>query len=160
MSNREGTIIGFNAAAEQLFGYKKSEIVGQNVKSLMGDDIARKHDRWIDNYHRTGERRLIGIRRIVRGQHKDGNPLDVEISLGELNKEGQTTFIATFRQQKKVPTIAIILYRQSISVCEARRIYYVDLIISEIFFEKIRNSFAVFILNLRLCITFIADRRL
>jgi PAS domain S-box-containing protein len=102
MSNREGTIIGFNAAAEQLFGYKKSEMVGQNVKSLMGDDIARKHDRWIDNYHRTGERRLIGIRRIVRGQHKDGNPLDVEISLGELNKEGQTTFIATFRQQKKI----------------------------------------------------------
>jgi len=35
-----------------------------------------RHDRWIDNYHRTGERRLIGIRRIVRGRTKDGIPLD------------------------------------------------------------------------------------
>jgi len=80
--DRRGVIRSFNPAAERMFGYVEAETVGQNVSMLMPKPYAGSHNRYIDRYLQTGERRIIGIGREVIGLRKDGStfPLDLAVS--------------------------------------------------------------------------------
>ncbi|MEM6712455.1 MAG: PAS domain S-box protein [Pseudomonadota bacterium] len=86
----EMRILVFNSACEQLFGYEASEIRGKNVSTLMPREYAEEHDGYVRHYMDTGERRIIGIGREVRGQHRDGSDFPLELSVGEaLTPEGR-----------------------------------------------------------------------
>ena len=78
-----GKVLKFNPACEKLFGYRSSEVIGQNVKMLMPGRYRQEHDHYLDNFARTGERKIIGIGREVLGQRKDGSIFPMELSVGE-----------------------------------------------------------------------------
>jgi two-component system sensor kinase FixL len=81
--DERGVVESFSAAAERMFGYSAAEIVGRNVSALMPAPYRNDHDSYIDRYHRTGQRRIIGIGRVVPGQRKDGTTLPLELTVGE-----------------------------------------------------------------------------
>ena len=56
-----------------------------------------QHDRYLERYLRTGERRIIGIGRIVVGQRKDGSTFPMELSVGEASQSGQHLFTGFVR---------------------------------------------------------------
>jgi two-component system sensor kinase FixL len=81
--DERGLMQSFNRTAERLFGFSASEVIGQNVKMLMPASFAERHDGYLARYLRTGEKRIIGIGRIVTAQRKDGSTFPVELSVGE-----------------------------------------------------------------------------
>ena len=82
-----GTIDTINAAAERLFGYASAELVGQNVKVLMPSPHREAHDSHLARYRETGEKRVIGIGRVVVGRRKDGTTFPARLAIGEIELE-------------------------------------------------------------------------
>jgi PAS domain S-box-containing protein len=89
----DGNVLMFNPACEKLFAYQASEVIGQNVKMLMPKHYRNEHDGYIDNFRRTGERKIIGIGREVVGQRKDGSTFPMDLSVGEAKQEGGSIFV-------------------------------------------------------------------
>src|SRR5690606_10160974 len=61
----DGTMTSFNAAAVRQFGYTAEEAIGKNVSMLMPSPYREQHDGYIARYLETGERRIIGLDRVV-----------------------------------------------------------------------------------------------
>lgn len=95
--DERGLIQSFSAAAERLFGYGETEVLGRNVSLLMPGDHRARHDRYIGHYLETGERRIIGIGRIVVGQRKDGTEFPMELSVGEAHGANGRIFTGFIR---------------------------------------------------------------
>jgi two-component system, LuxR family, sensor kinase FixL len=79
----QARILVYNQACERLFGYKAAEALGQNVRVIMPIEFAHDHDRYLSDYAKTGHRKIIGIGREVKAQHKDGTVFPVDLSVGE-----------------------------------------------------------------------------
>ena len=90
-----GIVLMFNPACEKLFGYGFDEVIGNNVKMLMPARYRDEHDSYIDNFNRTGERKIIGIGREVTGRRKDGSTFPMGLSVGEAKQEGGSIFVGT-----------------------------------------------------------------
>ena len=95
--DERGAVQFFSSAAERLFGYTASEVSGQNVRMLMPPPYQEQHDSYLARYRRTGERRIIGIGRVVVGRRKDGSTFPMELSVGEANRAGPRLFTGFVR---------------------------------------------------------------
>jgi two-component system sensor kinase FixL len=95
--DHRGVVQSFSTAAERLFGYNSAEVCGQNVKMLMPSPYREQHDGYLDRYMTTGERRIIGIGRVVVGLRKDGSTFPMELSVGEVNQNGRRLFTGFVR---------------------------------------------------------------
>jgi two-component system sensor kinase FixL len=95
----------FSNAAERQFGYTGADAIGQNVSILMPEPDRTRHDSYLERYRVTGDRRIIGIGRIVTGKRKDGTTFPMHLSVGEMRSGGETFFTGFVRdlteQQQK-----------------------------------------------------------
>jgi len=95
--NDRGLIQSFSSAAERLFGYSGTAVLGKNVKMLMPSPYREDHDLYIERYLQTGERRIIGIGRVVIGQRSDGSTFRMELAVGEMHVRDQRFFTGFIR---------------------------------------------------------------
>jgi two-component system sensor kinase FixL len=93
----KGRIQSFSVAAERLFGHKAGEVIGRNVSMLMPSPYREGHDGFIERYLRTGERRIIGVGRVVVGERKDGSTFPMELAVGEMKSNDKLFFTGFIR---------------------------------------------------------------
>jgi two-component system, LuxR family, sensor kinase FixL len=92
-----------NPAAQKLFGYDESELLGRNINMLMPEPDSSQHDGYIERYHRTGIPHIIGIGREVSGLRKDGSIFPFFLSISEVqlaDRKVYTGFVHDITQQK------------------------------------------------------------
>lgn len=94
--NEKGIIQEFNPAAETLFGYPSSELLGTSLNRLMPEADARQHDQHIRLSSQTGVRAMGGGRQIVC-KRKNGSAFPAEITVGNMRAEEGRVFVGVVR---------------------------------------------------------------
>lgn len=93
----KGTVETFNRAAEDIFGYAPSEVIGHNIKMLMPSPYAEQHDGYLDHYRKGGRPKIIGIGREVVGLHKDGSTFPMSLAVSEMKLGNESKFTGIVR---------------------------------------------------------------
>jgi two-component system sensor kinase FixL len=95
--DERGDIQSFSLAAERLFGYSAEQVIGKNIKLMMPSPYRENHDGYLGRYMQTGERRIIGIGRVVVGERRDGSTFPMELAVGEMRSADQRFFTGFIR---------------------------------------------------------------
>jgi len=90
--NERGIVESMNPAAEKLFGFEASEVLGNNISMLMGTPDRQNHDNYIRRFIETREPRIIGIGREVTGVRKDGTQMPLRLAVSETIVNGSRVF--------------------------------------------------------------------
>lgn len=90
--DRNGIIDTVNPSALDIFGYKKNELIGQNISILMPEPYRSKHDDFIQAYLRTGQAKIIGKGREVEGLKKDGTIFSFRLAVSKVELDDQIIF--------------------------------------------------------------------
>lgn len=102
--NHENRVTFFNAAAEKLWGYRRDEVLGQNVKMLVPQLHREKHDSYIDANRTTGKDKIVGGRIELQIERKDGEEIFGTLSLSKIrigDSIGYTAFVKNTTAEKE-----------------------------------------------------------
>jgi PAS domain S-box-containing protein len=84
-----------NASAEKLFGYTRSELIGQSIEILVPDRLMNAHQLLRQAYMSAPESRPMGAGRDLKARRKDGSEFSVEIGLSALRRNREQLVLAT-----------------------------------------------------------------
>ncbi|QDE28355.1 PAS domain S-box protein [Paremcibacter congregatus] len=86
----KGIIQEVNRAALAMFNYKRSDLIDRNINCLMPEPYHSGHDGYLQHYHDTGEKRIIGKKRTLTALRKDGTtfPMTLQVTEGR-TKDGR-----------------------------------------------------------------------
>ncbi|TNE44560.1 MAG: PAS domain-containing sensor histidine kinase [Deltaproteobacteria bacterium] len=95
----EQRIVMFNLQAEQVFGLKASDVLGEPLSMLLPERFRRAHLGYIEHFADEPEsRRLMGKRSELAALHSDGTEFPVEISISKVEMtDGDKLFTAIVR---------------------------------------------------------------
>lgn len=93
----KGNIELFNHAAQIMFGYSKQEVFGQNIKMLMPAPFSIEHDKYLSSYLASGEAKIIGKGRKVKGKKSNGEEFPIFLSVGEVKDSSHIQFVGIIR---------------------------------------------------------------
>ncbi len=97
-TTHDGHVLSFNQAAERLFGYRESEVLGRDITMLMPPQFADHHAGYMSHFLETGQGEVVGGEpREMSALHKNGTPLTIEIAISVMRRDGQVLFLATLR---------------------------------------------------------------
>ena len=90
-------IHSFNAAAEQMFGYRESEVIGEDIALLMPSPHKERHASYVRRYQETGNTTLMGTRRELMACHRSGRLFPIELSVAEISSNGERFYTGMMR---------------------------------------------------------------
>jgi PAS domain S-box-containing protein len=95
--DESGAIQSVNSAIERMFGYTKDEILGQGLGVLIPPPEREEFDSTLSHSLKTGNSRIVGATREIRGQRKDGTTFPAELGVGEARIGDQRIFAGIMR---------------------------------------------------------------
>lgn len=94
----QGRITGFNPAAETMLGYRREDVVGQSLATLIVPEAQREcHHRGLARYLETGESNLLDRRIEVEAMRADGTLFPVELTVTAILFGDEITFTSYLR---------------------------------------------------------------
>lgn len=106
-------IQSYNRAAKEIFGYTEEEVIGKNISILMPSPHREEHDAYVNSYHETNHRKIIGIGREVRGLRKNGEIFPMELAVSEINHDNQRSYTGIIRDISVRRELEVELLRTS-----------------------------------------------
>lgn len=95
MIDSQRKILMINKKIEEIFGYSRSELLGQSIETLVPNDVSSHHPKFVESYLQKPEPRGMGIGRELFGKHKSGKLVPVEIGLQPVVTHGETFVISS-----------------------------------------------------------------
>ena len=95
--NSEGIIELINAQAERLFGYRRTELIGKILATLLPEHLREKHIEHRKGFFLNPRQREMGAGLDLRARRKDGTEFPVEISLSPLEGPNGVSVTAAIR---------------------------------------------------------------
>lgn len=95
--DQHGMVRFVNAQVERVFGYRREELIGQDVAVLLPEPYREQHRRFREAYMRNPVLRSVGQAVPLRGRHKGGSEFPVEVSLSPCQTPEGFTVTAIIR---------------------------------------------------------------
>jgi PAS domain S-box-containing protein len=96
--NSAGLITDFNPAAERTFGYRKEDVIGKDMASLLiPPSLRATHRRGLAHYLATGEGRILGKRIDLSALRADQTTFPIELTVTEIDMPDGPMFTAFIR---------------------------------------------------------------
>jgi PAS domain S-box-containing protein len=92
-----GAILFANPATARIFGYDPTELIGKPLTILMPEFLRKLHENGFSRYLATGQRHINWQGSELTGLRKNGQEFPVEISFGELSRDGHKVFTGFIR---------------------------------------------------------------
>jgi PAS domain S-box-containing protein len=91
-------IIFFNLAAEQMFGYRAEDVLGQPLATLLPPEARAAHPVHVDDFRRSKQAsRMMSERREVRGLRRSGERFALDVTITKVMAAGALTYTAHLR---------------------------------------------------------------
>ena len=114
--DQEHNITLFNRAAENLFGYDSSEVLGKPLMQLIPKQYRQHHDRYVNQFARSPVRsRQMNERGLIYGLHRDGSLLPIEIAISKINVGGLLEFTAIIRDIEDRVRLMNLLKKEAVT---------------------------------------------
>lgn len=114
MIDAQNNVTHFNAAAERIWGYRRDEVLGNNISMSM--PFRRHHDEYISNNRTSGVNCIVGRSREVRVERKDGSELWGLLSMSRVEVDGDITYMgflrdvtAEVRQREEITRLSLVV---------------------------------------------------
>ena len=95
LTTQTGAIVFVNPHVEQMFGYRREELIGQSVEMLMPARFTSDHEHYRQVFNQAPTSRPMGIGRDVQGRRKDGTEFPVEVGLSVTHLPSGTHYLAS-----------------------------------------------------------------
>ncbi len=97
LADTAGTIVGWNAAAERMFGYTEPEVSGRPLTLLMPERFHEAHQAGLGRLARGGPPSVLGTVLELVGRRQDGTEFPLELSLSTWTVAGAACFSGIVR---------------------------------------------------------------
>jgi PAS domain S-box-containing protein len=95
--DRNGIIVQVNSQAQELFGYKRDELIGQKVEMLVPESYRPQHHNHRANFAHAPKTRRMGADLELYGRRRNGSEFPVEISLSPVATEDGMLVLSAIR---------------------------------------------------------------
>ena len=95
--DERGAILFANPATARIFGHDPTELIGKPLTTLMPEFLRKLHEKGFSRYLATGQRHINWQGTELTALRKSGQEFPVEISFGELSRDGHKVFTGFIR---------------------------------------------------------------
>ena len=81
--NDHGIIQQVNETSTRVLGWTRDEFLAQNISMIMPADVAAHHDQYLQNFLRTGIKKMMGTQRETTAQRKDKSTFPCVLGLSQ-----------------------------------------------------------------------------